>query len=139
VPGDNQFDPRDLERYLPLTEQADIIVGYRVNRADSWRRRLNTRIFRLLMRLMFGITLRDVNWVKLFRKTAVDLLDLQFRGIGVDAEAVVKAARGGCRFAELEIGYRPRRTGIATGDRPINVAITVLELPHLRWIVRRAE
>ena len=138
IPGDNQFDPRDLARYLPFTEEADIIIGYRVNRRDSWMRRLNTRVFRLVIRSMFGVTLRDINWVKLFRKSMVDVLDLQFRGIGVDAEVVVKAARAGCRFAELEVGYRPRRTGVSTGDKPINVLITIVELMYLRWLVWRA-
>ncbi|MBI2922148.1 MAG: glycosyltransferase family 2 protein [Planctomycetes bacterium] len=137
VPGDNQFDPRDLERFLSLANDSDIVVGYRVKRGDSRMRRLNTRVFRFVMRLLFGVTLRDVNWVKLFRKTIVDGLDLEFRGIGIDAEIVVKAARRGCRFSELEVGYHPRRTGVSTGDKFVNVIITVLELLWLWWTAGR--
>jgi len=138
VPGDHQFFPEDLARFLPFTKDADIVVGYRVGRKDSRIRRLNTRVFRSVMRLLFGVTLRDINWVKLFRKKIIEGLDLEFRGIGVDAEIVVKAARRGCRFAETQVGYHPRTTGVSTGDKFLNVVVTVLELFYLGWTVGRA-
>ncbi len=138
VPGDHQFYPEDLSHFLPFTKTADIVVGYRVGRKDSRMRRLNTKAFRFVMRLLFGVTLRDINWVKLFRKSLVAGLDLEFRGIGVDAEVVVKAARNGCRFAETQVGYHPRTTGVSTGDKFINVVITILELIYLSFTVGRA-
>ncbi|MCC6740999.1 MAG: hypothetical protein IT452_18310, partial [Planctomycetia bacterium] len=138
VPGDHQFYPEDLARFLPFTRTADIVVGYRVGRKDSRMRRLNTKAFRFVMRILFGVTLRDINWVKLFRRDLVSHLDLEFRGIGVDAEVVVKAARKGCRFAETQVGYHPRTTGVSTGDKFINVVITILELVYLAFTVGRA-
>lgn len=138
VPGDHQFYPEDLAHFLPFTKTADIVVGYRVGRKDSWMRRTNTKVFRFVMRLLFGVTLRDINWVKLFRRDLVSHLDLEFRGIGVDAEVVVKAARKGCRFAETQVGYHPRTTGVSTGDKFINVVITILELIYLAFTVGRA-
>lgn len=138
VPGDHQFYPEDLAHFLPLAKNADIVVGYRVGRKDSKIRRLNTKAFRFVMRILFGVTLRDINWVKLFRRELVSHLELEFRGIGVDAEVVVKAARKGCRFAETQVGYHPRTTGISTGDKFINVVITILELIYLSFTVGRA-
>ncbi|MBI3267834.1 MAG: glycosyltransferase family 2 protein [Planctomycetes bacterium] len=135
VPGDGQFDPRDLVRYVPLLEGADAVIGVRVRRQDRSLRRVNTQLLRWVMRLLFGVTLRDVNWVKLFRRRILDGIDITMRGIGVDAEVIVKASRQGCVFRELEVSYLPRRTGISTGDRPLNVLITGLELLRLWWEV----
>ncbi len=128
VPADNQFDVECLGRYVPLIADADVVVGYRVNRGDRFIRRVNTKVFRWVMRALFGVRLRDINWVKLFRKRILDGIDIEFKGIGVDAEVIVKAARRGGRFAELPVSYLPRTTGRSTGDKPLNVIITVLEL-----------
>jgi len=128
VPADKQFDPNDLCKYLPLIKSSDVVVGYRVNRADPIHRRINTRVFRMVMKLLFGVNLRDINWVKLFRRHAIEGMDIFSDGIGIDAEVVVKARSRGCRFSEVEVGYLPRTTGVSTGDSPVNVCKTVIDL-----------
>lgn len=137
VPADNQFDVEDLKKFLPHMRHADAVIGIRIHRQDSNYRRLKTRIFRWVMRVLFGITLHDINWVKMFRKSALGDFDVEHRGIGIDAEVVVMAKHRGCRFAEVEVGYHPRTTGIAKGDQPINVLITILELLSLWWRLKR--
>jgi glycosyltransferase involved in cell wall biosynthesis len=136
VPSDGQFDVQDLRLYVPLMKDADIVVGCRVRRKDRWRRRLNTRIFRSVMRILFGVDIRDINWVKLFRRSVLEGIDIEFKGIGVDAEVVVKARQKGCRFAQVKVSYLPRTTGKSTGDKLLNVIITVLELLVLFYRVR---
>jgi glycosyltransferase involved in cell wall biosynthesis len=138
VPADDQFDTECLKKFVPLIDGADCVVGYRVNRADPLHRRINTRIFRWVMRVLFGVKLRDINWVKLFRRKILDGLEINFQGIGVDAEVVVKAMQRGCRFRETEVSYRPRIAGESTGDRPLNVFITVIELLVLWYRFRIA-
>jgi glycosyltransferase involved in cell wall biosynthesis len=128
VPADDQFDAECLKKFVPLMADADCVVGYRIKRGDPVHRRINTRIFRWVMWFLFGVKLRDINWIKLFRRKILDGIEITFRGIGVDAEVVVKAMRKGCRFREVEVSYRPRLVGVSTGDRPLNVLITVIEL-----------
>jgi len=84
------------------------------------------------MFVLFGITLHDINWVKLFKKKVFEEMEITSRGICVDAEVVFKAKRNGARFGEIEVGYLPRKAGIAKGDLPLNVIVTVLELVILR-------
>ncbi|MBI5369206.1 MAG: glycosyltransferase family 2 protein [Planctomycetes bacterium] len=141
VPGDGQFDARELLRYVPYLADADIVVGYRVRRQDNRMRRFNTLLLRTVMRLLFGVRLHDINWVKIFRRRILERFEIESRGIGVDAEVVVKAARAGCRFAELEVSYLPRTAGASTGDKPLNVLITGIELLSLWWqqVVRGRE
>jgi hypothetical protein len=49
---------------------------------------------------------------------------------------IVKAKQLGCRFGEVEVSYLPRTTGKSTGDKLLNVIITVMELLILFWRVR---
>ncbi|NOZ22556.1 MAG: glycosyltransferase family 2 protein [Planctomycetes bacterium] len=128
VPADQQFDVRCLKKFTTLIPECDVVVGYRINRKDKAHRKLNTKIFRMVMRLMFGINLRDINWVKLFRTKILDRMEITFDGIGVDAEIIVKAKRMGCRFREVHVSYLPRTTGQSTGDRPLRVLMTLMEL-----------
>ena len=131
IPADRQFDPNDIEKYIPYMDEADIILGYRTNRGDTLFRKMNTFLLRIVMALMFGIRLRDVNWVKLIRKEALAPFQIESKGIGVDAEVIVKARHFGCRFREVHVKYLPRLAGKSKGDKLMNVAITVLELLRL--------
>ena len=133
IPADGQFPIEDLKRYVPLIEHVDCVVGYRVKRADRFLRRVSTRVFRFVMWLLFGVKLHDCNWVKLFRKSLLDGIEIESYGIGVDAEVIAKAMRRGHKFAEIEVRYVPRTSGVSTGDRPLRVLVTVIELLVLRW------
>ena len=51
-----------MGRFLAETARADIVVGARQSRSDYTRfRLLSSRVFLLLVRLLFGTRLRDVN------------------------------------------------------------------------------
>lgn len=135
IPADGQFDVNELRKFAesiefdskgnPLT---DIIVGYRVNREDSLFRKIKTFIFKVVMRLFFGIKLRDVNWVKLFNKKVFDDIDIEFRGIGVDSEIIIKAKSNNATMKQIPVAYYPRTAGVAKGDKLFNILITLWEL-----------
>jgi glycosyltransferase involved in cell wall biosynthesis len=133
VPADGQFNPDDLPRYVEAVDDFDIVVGYRrYRKSDSVRRKLNTFVFRLVMAGFFGIRLKDTNWVKLIRRRIFKGMEITSRGICIDAELMFKAKLRGSSFKEIPVDYQPRKSGISTGDRPLNVIITVLELLWLR-------
>ncbi|NOZ19782.1 MAG: glycosyltransferase family 2 protein [Planctomycetes bacterium] len=133
VPADKQFDVRCLKKFTYLIPECDVVAGYRVKRKDRPHRKLNTKVFRMVMRLVFGVNLRDINWVKLFRREVFDSMNITFDGIGVDAEVMVKAQRRGFRFREVWVSYLPRTTGQSTGDAPSRVIKTLIELMVL-WL-----
>jgi len=78
------------------------------------------------MAVLFGVTLRDVNWVKLMRKSMIQRFQIESKNIGVDAEVIVKAKHLGCRFREVRV-----MAGQSKGDKLLNIAITLLELVRL--------
>lgn len=133
IPADGQFNPDDLPRYVQAIDNCDIVVGYRrYRKTDSLQRKINTFIFRMVMIGLFGVRLKDTNWVKLIRREIFNNVGITSRGICIDAELMFKARLRGCRFKEIPVDYRPRCTGLSNGDRPLNVIITILELLALR-------
>ncbi|MGE5445709.1 MAG: glycosyltransferase family 2 protein [Ignavibacteriales bacterium] len=132
IPADRQFSPQDILNYLPYTNEADIVLGIRLRRKDPLLRKINTIALRVAMFLLFRITLRDINWVKLFRRSFICDIPLSSKGIGIDAELIVKAKRRGARFREVPVGYFARMAGQATSCRPKAIVDALIELVKLR-------
>lgn len=105
----------DALEALPLTEQADAVIGWRRSRSESWRRELNSRIYNWMVRTCFRLHVRDVNFAfKLFRRSYVSRMDLRAEGSFIDAELLLELRRTGARFAELGLDYYPRVAGVST-------------------------
>src|SRR5436190_10245772 len=79
--SDGQFDLRDLDRVLPLLADADLVVGFRIDRADPASRHVLSRGYNALVRLLVGVRVRDVNCAfKAFHRRVLDLLPLESDG-----------------------------------------------------------
>jgi len=116
--ADRQFVLSELERFVPLMDQADLIAGYRAPRRDPFLRVLYGRGWSMLCTLLFGYTVRDVDCgFKLFRRVIIDQLAgrIESRGATFSIEWLVRARRAGYRFAELPVTHRPRVAGSQTG------------------------
>src|SRR5262249_7680581 len=90
--ADCQFDLRDLGRMLPLAQRAEVVVGYRVRRQDSWRRRFYSWGYNRLVRSLLRTGVRDVDCaLKVFRAEALAQLLPESRGFFVNTEMVTRA------------------------------------------------
>ncbi len=130
IPADQQFDVRDLRRYQEKARQtgADIVVGRRVARKDPWTRIFVSRCYNWFMRTFYGLKLGDTNWVKVYRRSVFDEIDIQSHGFAVDAEILVRAMRKGRRIAEIDVIHYPRTWGSGTGVRILTILKTAREL-----------
>lgn len=61
IDSDNQFVPTDFPKLWHLRHEADFILGYRAIRHDSPVRLSITRILRLMILLLFGVSIPDAN------------------------------------------------------------------------------
>jgi glycosyltransferase involved in cell wall biosynthesis len=114
--ADLQFDLAELERFLPLAGDHDLVAGYRLDRADPLPRRLAAHAWNRLMRRSFGVEVRDVDCAfKLMRGDAARALALESEGAMVSTELLVRAALAGWRMTEVGVHHRPRQAGDATG------------------------
>jgi glycosyltransferase involved in cell wall biosynthesis len=132
IPSDGQFPASSLPALARLAPDNDIVIGYREERGDGHYRSFKTRAFWWTMRILFGVHFRDINWVKMYRIDAIRDITIHSKGIGIEAEMIVKARQKGLRLAETKVGYRPRVAGVAKGDQFLRVVATVLELVRLR-------
>jgi glycosyltransferase involved in cell wall biosynthesis len=100
---------------VPLTEQADIVIGWRKSRAESWKRECMSKVYNWLIRRAFDLHVRDVNFAfKLFRASFLERIILTSEGSFIDAELLLEMQREGARFAQLGFDYHPRVAGVST-------------------------
>ena len=134
--ADNQFDLRELEQFLPLMEDQDAILGYRVGRQDGAFRLLVSNGYNALASLAFGMSVKDLNCsFKLFRREALTSLHLEEDFFFIDTEIVVQLHRAGYRYIQKGVRHYPRTAGRSTVG-PTDVPRTFLALARL-WLKLR--
>jgi len=133
--ADRQFVLAELARFMPFTDRADLIAGYRAPRRDPFLRVLYGKGWSMLCTLFFGYTVRDVDCgFKLLRRTIIDHLadKIESRGATFSIEWLVRAKRAGYRFVELPVTHRPRVAGSQSGARLKVIVRAFRELFRLR-------
>jgi glycosyltransferase involved in cell wall biosynthesis len=129
-PADLQADPRELPRLLDLLPGCDVLVTYREarQRQETWRRKLISWVDRALVRLLFGVRLNDLHWVRFFRRSVLEQLQPNSRSPFVDTEMVVGARQLGARVRQTPFPDQPRRFGTAKGASLKNLVSAVADL-----------
>jgi glycosyltransferase involved in cell wall biosynthesis len=125
VDADNPVDLKDLGRALNLmdgadsTGKADVVVGYRLNRDETLKRAIYSKVYNLLIRGLFGLKVRDVNFsFKLFRRRVLETITLKTASSFLDAELLIASRRAGFTIKEMGVKYYPRVVGKSTMAKP---------------------
>jgi glycosyltransferase involved in cell wall biosynthesis len=139
--ADLPFDPDVLGRAIRAMNvtRADLIAGYRLDRTtEGFKRSLYSSAYNLLIRLLFGITHRDINFsFKLMKRELLEAVELRSEGSLIDAELVVKARNLGFQIQQLGLDYFPRRHGDSTLSSPRIILKIFRELFKLYPDMRR--
>jgi glycosyltransferase involved in cell wall biosynthesis len=131
--ADLQFDFGDLEDFLPLTESADLVVGWRVLTQGPVGARAEAAMWNRFLRTALDLPVRDVDCAfRLARRELLTELDLRASGALVGAELLVKSRAAGARTAEAPVHHRMRVAGRQTGSGRRLTARTLRELVDLR-------
>ena len=95
--ADLPFDMAELPRAIRLMREyeADVLSAYRFDRTgEGYLRAIYTFWYNVLIRTMFGVKARDINFAfKLCRRRVVDALNLRSEGSFIDAELIIRATR----------------------------------------------
>lgn len=106
IDGDNQMPPEDLEHVcrLLLDDNLDLAMTCRAVRKDGLLRRVNSRIYNAIFRLLFpGYPVRDVNSKpKAMTRAFFNTLRLTADGWFLDAEIIIQARRRKARLGQIE-------------------------------------
>lgn len=117
LPGDYQFAPKELITMAEGLRTHDFVIGHRVKRNDPPRRLLQSAIYNLMLRIFYGISFKDVNSIKLFRREILNKITLESDTPFVDAELCIRAHRAGFKVIEIPIDHLPRLSTGASGGK----------------------
>ena len=141
--GDRQFRVDDLSRLterLAAVDHPDVVVGYRIRRADPLVRTLYARAYRLANRIFFGLKVTDVDCAcKLFRREALDDIHVESDGAFFSAELLIKLRAAGRSVVEVGVPHYPRTAGSPTGAKPQVIGRAVRDFWRTRlamWVNR---
>jgi hypothetical protein len=110
-----QFDITEIEKFSPYMQSYDFIVGFRKNRADPLRRRIASAVYNRVIRIIFGLKLKDVDCAfKLMRKSAVINTNTHSNSFFISVELMVKAFKKNYRITEIGVKHLPRKLGKST-------------------------
>lgn len=136
--GDGQFEASDLARLAAKVPEYDVVVGHRTHRADPLMRRVNGKAWTVLMRLLLGIRISDVDCgLKLFRRDLLEGIDLQAKGAMISAELMAQLAARGAKICQVDVRHLPRVAGEQSGASLKVIARAFRELFLLYGRLRR--
>ncbi len=128
--ADILFSGEDLERFLrvvspgdnkPLEEIARIgaVVGERSQRPGyPFHVRVFSSAYNTLLRVIFGVPLRDFNWVCLYQRKLLQQLPIHSRSIFFHAEILIRMKRLGFELPAVYAPVFARAHGKATVSKP---------------------
>jgi glycosyltransferase involved in cell wall biosynthesis len=109
--SDRQFSIYDLKKFFPYVEEFDLIIGYRKKRQDSFTRRLASKIYNFLVRLILDLNVKDCNCAfKLCRRSIFKKIKLNTTR-SADAELLAKAKSYGFRIKQIPVTHYKRKFG----------------------------
>jgi glycosyltransferase involved in cell wall biosynthesis len=119
MPVDSPLEKHEIERYLAaFDDKTEIVVGCRISRLGyNPLMRFNSVLYPALVRILFGVKLRDFNWIHMYRRRIFPRAINRNDGIFGPTEIILKAVRMGCRIREIDVGMKERKVGSASASR----------------------
>ena len=111
--GDAQYDVRELALLLEKAgPDVDIVQGYKIQRHDPLHRIVIGRIYHWIVRIAFGLSIRDTDCdFRLIRRSVFDTVTLTSDSGVICAEMMTKFHRAGFRFVEVPVHHYQRAHG----------------------------
>ena len=141
--ADLPFDMAEAAQAVRLMAyyEADVVSAYRLDRTgEGVTRELYTMVYNFLIRRMFGVRMRDINFAfKLCRTRIFEHVQLQSEGSFIDAELIIRTKKLGYTVIQFGVDYFPRTRGESTlASR--SVIMTILrEMRQLRRELRNLQ
>ena len=134
--ADLQNDPADIPRLLDeLGRGADVVSGVRVERRDTWVRRVSSRVANAVRNWATDEAITDVGCsLKAYRREFLADLPM-FTGMHRFLPTLVRW--NGARVAELPVRHRPRLHGVAKYGIGNRLFRALADLMAVRWMRTR--
>lgn len=135
--GDLQNDPADIPKLLARLDEADVVNGVRVDRQDTWVRKLSSKVGNGFRNWMTGESVTDVGCsLRVMRSRYLRDVKL-FRGMHRFLPTLLRME--GARVAEIPVRHRPRRHGASKYGIGNRAFVGFLDVLAVRWMLARAD
>jgi len=125
--ADGQFDFKEIMEFVTVQEKtkADLVIGFYRHRQVPFSRKLNSFIWQVVVFLLFGLRVRDIDCgFKLISTRVFNTIPKleSERGAFISSELLIKARKAGFKIVEIPVTHYPRVVGHGTGA-DLNVII----------------
>ncbi len=133
--GDAQYDVRELLKLYPLlTENVDVVNGYKLERTDKMNRKIIGGFYNRLAHFLFSLPIRDVDCdFRLIRRTILGKITLHSTSGSICVELVYKLRKAGANFKEVGVNHYARQYGQSQFFTVRRVSKTLLDFFFL-WL-----
>ena len=135
--ADLQNDPADIPAMVRKLEEsgADMVAGVRVNRRDTWSRRMQSKIGNGVRNWITGDDITDTGCsLKLVKREAIDRVRL-FTGMHRFLPTLVRYA--GYKVVEMPVNHRPRQFGTSKYGAMNRAFRGLADCFAVRWMGKR--
>jgi glycosyltransferase involved in cell wall biosynthesis len=136
IPGDGQFRVNELLQLKPF-DASTYYSFYRTETNYNIYRKVLTWLNRLFNQHFLGLYLRDVNWIKVYRKEQIDRCKIELTSSLVESEICAKLYKLGVRPTEIPSSYLPRNGGVPKGGNWKTLRKAIIETIPLWWVVTK--
>lgn len=111
--GDAQYNVNELPKlFEKLNDGVDWVNGYKISRSDPVYRKIIGRIYHWMVKLVFGLTVRDIDCdFRLMRRSIFDKVELKSNSGVICVEMMRKFHLAGFRVAEVPVHHYFRAYG----------------------------
>lgn len=133
--GDSQYNPLELTRLVDaLGGGVDAVNGYKLTRNDSFMRIVIGRAYHNLVKILFGIHIRDVDCdFRLIPRRVLEEIELKSASGAICLEMVKKIEDFGYVFAEIPVNHYSRKYGVSQFFVPWRIIRTLTQIGELYW------
>lgn len=134
--ADGQFDFSEITKFIEKSDQADIVMGYRIKRSDPFMRLVMAFGWKCAIFLFFGTWFKDIDCAfKLIKKEVIDTIPRleSTRGGMISPELILKAQKKGFKITQIGVHHYPRLYGKPTGSNLRVILISFRDLFKLWW------
>lgn len=118
--GDLQFDLGEFKKFVKYTKNYDLVIGYRKNRAEGFKRKQIANALKIWNRVLLGFPrdIKDIDCAfKLISKDAIKSFSpIYSDGAMVTTEFLLKSYKAGFKIKQLGVKHYKRRFGSSTGS-----------------------
>jgi glycosyltransferase involved in cell wall biosynthesis len=136
IPGDGQFDVHELLGIKSFSN-GNFYSFYRPQTNYSLYRSVLNQANRQFNRILLGIRLKDVNWIKVYRKEQLEFVAAELKSSVIESEICAKLIKAGAVPVELPSVYHERKAGLSKGGSWKTLKKVLLEMYALFRVTRR--